>query len=207
MRLWPAIDGIASSAPPSMLTNCWVGDRPRAKRMSSNFTTLARLTPLRTETGHAGSRPQPSPPRQQQSESMPRRRIPQATRPSINGRILVYDPIGDTNAILLRAGITPQPLTRNADLASASLVIVGRKSFDADFLSLSETSGLENAVVNGLNLLVFEQTADEVLGLKLHEQSARRVFIASNDHRPTINRRAPRSMEPSNGTIAPDRMT
>lgn len=103
-------------------------------------------------------------------------------RPSAIGEILVYDTTGDTTATLAQAGISAQPLTRDADLDAATLVIVGRQSFEASLLQQAAASGLEEAVVNGLNLLVFEQTADEVMGLKLQEQSARRVFFASNDH-------------------------
>ena len=52
-----------------------------------------------------------------------------------------------------------------------------------------------------------KHSRSELAGSNASRSAGSVPFIASNDHRPTINRRAPTSMEPSNGTIAPDRMT
>jgi hypothetical protein len=102
---------------------------------------------------------------------------------TVAGKILLYDPLGDTAAMLSRAGVHTQPLTGDADLQTASLLIVGRKSYGPALLTLARRIGLERAVADGLNLLVLEQTAAKVLGLRLHEQSQRQVFVACPGHK------------------------
>jgi len=106
-------------------------------------------------------------------------------RPSVlpsNNRVLVFDPPGRTRAALVRAGIPYTPLTAASDLASAGLLIVGREAYGPVVLELARRIWLEAAVAAGLNLLVFEQSADTVFGLTLHEQSTRHVFPAAPGH-------------------------
>jgi hypothetical protein len=96
--------------------------------------------------------------------------------------VLVVDPAGETTSALKRAGVDVEPLGEKSDLKSASVLVVGKKAYSEGFLSLAKKLGLEQAVWDGLNVLVFEQTAGEVLGLKLEEQSTRHVFMAQPQH-------------------------
>jgi hypothetical protein len=109
--------------------------------------------------------------------------FPRLSPAAVAGKILLYDPLGDTAAMLSRAGIHAEPLTVNSDLRTAGLLIVGRKTYGPALLALARQIGLERAMAGGLNLLVFEQTAGEVLGLRLHEQSQRHVFMACPGHK------------------------
>jgi len=108
--------------------------------------------------------------------------FPPARRPPIRNGVLVYDPVGDTTNMLRRANVSHSPFTEDGKLAKAALLIAGRKCWDDEFLSLAKRTRLEEAVAKGLNLLVFEQTRPEVLGLKLTERSTRRAFIAWRGH-------------------------
>ena len=95
------------------------------------------------------------------------------------GRILVYDPGAETTAMLARAGVRAESLSSRSDLQSAALLVVGRRAYGAAFLDLARKLRVERAVASGLNLLVLEQTAPKVLGLRLHEQSQRQAFVSS----------------------------
>jgi hypothetical protein len=98
-------------------------------------------------------------------------------------RILLFDPVGDTAAVLRRGGVSWEPLTEKSDLKPDSLVVVGRKGYGEAFLSLAKKLSLEQAVVrDGVDLLVFEQTAGSPFGLQLEEVSARHVFRAADAH-------------------------
>ena len=109
---------------------------------------------------------------------------------SVTGPVLVYDPVGRTKAMLGRAGLACDAFTPDSNLARARLVVVGRESFDAAFVELAGKTKLEQAVADGLNLLVFEQTKP-LLGLTLKERSTRRAFIAWQGH-PALDGLAPR---------------
>ena len=117
-----------------------------------------------------------------ESESLSIEVFPAAAPARPEGQILVFDPVGRTTEMLESAGIPHQALTDASDLTRASLVVVGRESYGEAFADLARSVGLEDAVAGGLNLLIFEQTKGSPLGLRLHEQSARRVFVAQPDH-------------------------
>jgi len=108
--------------------------------------------------------------------------FPRPAPVKVNGQVLVFDPVGDTTKLLQRAGATAQPLQSNADLGAVSLLVVGRKAWGQQFLALAKQANLEQALQDGLNLLVLEQVAGAPFGLKLTEQSARQVFPAVSGH-------------------------
>ena len=108
--------------------------------------------------------------------------FPPARSATTSGKIVVFDPQGHTQRVLGRAGVAAEPLTAATDLSSVSLVVVGREAYGEAFVALAKRLKLEQAVAKGLNLLLFEQAPPGVLGLKLEEQSARRVFMAQPDH-------------------------
>ncbi len=107
----------------------------------------------------------------------PRRSAPPAVPP-----VLLHDPVGDTRAMLAKAGVATAPLTAGSDLSQAATVVVGRRAYDERFLALAKATGLEAAVRQGLRLVVFEQTGGQPCGLRLTETSTRDVFAAVPEH-------------------------
>ena len=108
--------------------------------------------------------------------------FPPARRPEVRSTVLVHDPEGETAAMLRKAGVDAEPLRETSELRRACMLIVGRDAYGPGFLTLARAIGLGRAVAEGLNLLVLEQAAGEVMGLKLEEQSARRVFVCTPTH-------------------------
>lgn len=108
--------------------------------------------------------------------------FPRPTATSVAGRVLVYDPVGETRKLLARAGVAAEPFGASTKLSGADLVIVGKKAYGKPFVELARQAGLDRAVTEGLNVVVFEQTAEDVFGLQLREQSARQVFVAQEKH-------------------------
>ena len=108
--------------------------------------------------------------------------FPRPKLESQDAKALVFGLSEETKKMLTMAGLEFAPLKEASNLQAARLVIVGKKSYGKDFLDLARRIQLEDAVRAGLNLLVMEQTVPEVFGLKLEEQSARRVFMADPGH-------------------------
>lgn len=98
------------------------------------------------------------------------------------GKVLVFDPVGETTKMLTRAGVAAESLGEQSDLRQAALVVVGKKSYGPEFRRLAAKLRLMHAIEEGLNLLVFEQVTPDVLGLKLTERSLRDVFTAEPGH-------------------------
>lgn len=99
--------------------------------------------------------------------------------PVAPGGVVLYDPAGDTAAMLRKAGVPFSPLAGNTELGSgAKLVIVGRRAWDAGFLAWAKAHDLESAIRAGLRLVVFAQTTAAPFGLKLTETSTRDSFVA-----------------------------
>ncbi|MCX7047029.1 MAG: hypothetical protein NTX50_16260, partial [Candidatus Sumerlaeota bacterium] len=107
---------------------------------------------------------------------------PQSATTPRRGKAIVYDPIGETTLMLAKAKFESEPLGAQTDLKQAVALIVGKKTYGPEFLALARKAGLAEAINGGLNLLIFEQTTSEVLGLRLKERSSREVFIAQADH-------------------------
>jgi beta-galactosidase len=108
--------------------------------------------------------------------------FPKASPIAAKGAILVYDTVGKTKDMLGKAGVTWQPLDEASDPTKAALIIVGRESYDDAFIALATKIHLEQAVAQGANLLVFEQSGGEPCGLRLEERSTRNVFVAEPGH-------------------------
>ena len=108
--------------------------------------------------------------------------FPAARKPSPHGAILVYDPCGETTRMLDRAKVKWAPLVAGSALRAARLVVVGKRCWGERFVTLAKRVRLEDAVAAGLNLLVLEQTARQVMGLELRERSTRKVFVSWPGH-------------------------
>lgn len=106
---------------------------------------------------------------------------PPRAAPAPSG-VLLYDPVGDTARMLVQAGVPWTGLGPAVDVSRASLLIVGRRSYDAAFVGLAKALDLEAAVRGGLRLLVFEQSSGSPFGLRLEETSTRQTFMAGSGH-------------------------
>ena len=75
---------------------------------------------------------------------------PPAAAPT--GKVLVFDPVGQTAKMLARAGVAAEPLGEQSDLRQAALVVVGKRAYGPEFRRLAAKLRLIRAVEKGLNL-------------------------------------------------------
>lgn len=96
------------------------------------------------------------------------------------GRIALFDPKGETGALLKRLGIQSEFVGANANLARYDLLIVGKGALTAE-----QPAPDIGRVVDGLKVLVFEQTSDVLekrFGFRVEEYGLRQVFARIPDH-------------------------
>lgn len=119
--------------------------------------------------------------------------------------LLLYDPVGDTGRMLQRAGARFTPLTAASQLPQESLLVVGRRAFDQGFLALAEQLHLDQAIRDGVRILVLEQTEGQPMGLRLEETSTRLAFAADPGHVALTNLQSPdwRDLRGQSDLIAP----
>jgi len=96
------------------------------------------------------------------------------------GRVALFDPKGETAALLRSLGIEATAIDAGADLAGFDLLVIGRHALTADGPApdLAPVRG-------GLRAIVFEQTRDVLerrLGFRVQEYGLRRVFPRVPDH-------------------------
>jgi beta-galactosidase len=108
--------------------------------------------------------------------------FPRPAAAATTGKVLVFDPLGETTKLLAHAGVAAAPLGEQSDLRQAALVVVGKRCYGPEFRRLAAKLRLMHAIDEGLNLLVFEQATPDVLGLRLTERSLRDVFVAEPGH-------------------------
>jgi len=102
---------------------------------------------------------------------------PPAFHPPGQGRVLIADSAGETRRLIERLGLRAVAITATIKLRPADRIVVGRKSWNAEFARLARKIGLDAAIANGARLLVFEQTAAaHPFGMDLVETSTRRAF-------------------------------
>ena len=100
-------------------------------------------------------------------------------------RVLLFDPVGDTNAMLREAGVTAGPM--GGSLTPEPLLIIGRHALEREeHRDRLAAAGFDDAVAQGLRVIVFEQAAAEwagsLLGLKLRRTATRHAFIRAPHH-------------------------
>ncbi len=106
--------------------------------------------------------------------------------PSVDGRdFVLFDPVGDTRAMLARLGLRPpEPPSQ---LTGRHRLIVGRRALGraADRSRLIE-AGFDQAVTDGMRVLIFEQAAEgwdgDLAGLRQKRLDTRRAFVRSPEH-------------------------
>jgi len=98
-------------------------------------------------------------------------------------RVYCFDPVGDTRAMLKKAGVKYLPLRSVARLKNKdALLVIGRRCLEKPANVKKLGTAFDEAVASGLRVLVFEQAAENVLGLKLQETSPRYTFIRAEGH-------------------------
>ena len=115
-----------------------------------------------------------------QSDSFRIEVVPAARASAVAGRIALFDPRGETGALLDRLGIRCQRVEASADLAAFDLLIVGKAALRPEAPAPAITR-----VHAGLRVLMFEQTADALeqrLGFRIAEYGLRQVFRRVPDH-------------------------
>ncbi|UCF16767.1 MAG: hypothetical protein JSW59_04745, partial [Phycisphaerales bacterium] len=103
---------------------------------------------------------------------------PKARR--VNAKIALFDPKGETAALLNAMDIPHKSVDADADLSAYEILIVGKSALTVDRAAPSITR-----VRDGLKVLVFEQTADVLekrFGFRTAEYGLRRVFGRVSDH-------------------------
>lgn len=101
-------------------------------------------------------------------------------RPQVRGRIALFDPLGETTALLRELRVECEPVGADANLAGYDALIVGKRALTPDGPA-PEITGVRE----GLCVLVFEQTAaalERRLGFRVQEYGLRDVFRWLPDH-------------------------
>jgi len=101
-------------------------------------------------------------------------------KPSVKGKVALFDPKGETARLLAAMGLRHQPVDAKADLAGYDVLIVGKGTLTADGPAPDVMR-----VRDGLRILVFEQTADAMekrLGFRVAEYGLRNAFRRVPDH-------------------------
>jgi beta-galactosidase len=98
-------------------------------------------------------------------------------------KVALFDPAGETAALLSRLGIVSQGVDAGADLAAHDVLIVGKAA-----LTLDGPAPDISRVREGLKVLIFEQTSEVLekrFGFRVQEYGLRQAFPRVPDH-PTI---------------------
>ncbi len=106
--------------------------------------------------------------------------LPRAADPRLEARVALFDPAGDTAALLEAMGVEAEPVEADADLHAYGVLIVGRGA-----LSPGGPAPDIGRVRDGLRVLMFEQTAQALekrLGFRVQEYGLRRVFPRVRQH-------------------------
>jgi len=106
--------------------------------------------------------------------------LPQPKDRPVNAKIAVFDPPGETAALLDRLGLQTESVGAEADLSGFDWLIVGKAA-----LRLDEPGPNLRLVPHGLKVVLFEQTAkvlEQRLGFRVVEYGLRQVFVRVPDH-------------------------
>ena len=124
----------------------------------------------------------------------------------VRPRIAVFDPKGETLALLNGMGAPCQPVSADADLSTFDLLVVGKAA-----LTVTGPAPDISRVRDGLRVVVFEQTSEVLekrFGFRVEEYGLRQVFPRVPDH-PLLGGLQPGNLRDWRGsaTILPRRLT
>ncbi len=97
-----------------------------------------------------------------------------------SGKIAVFDPQGETQAMLDSLGVRSESITAGTDLLAYDLLIVGKAA-----LTVGGAAPDISRVRDGLKVIVFEQTSEVLeqrFGFRVEEYGLRQVFPRIPDH-------------------------
>jgi len=103
--------------------------------------------------------------------------LPPVTAPA---KIALFDPKGETAALMARMGVRFQSITADADPSGSDLLIIGKAALTPDGPA-PDIAGVRN----GLRVIVFEQTSEALeqrLGFRVQQYGLRNVFPRVADH-------------------------
>jgi beta-galactosidase len=105
---------------------------------------------------------------------------PPPIEPKVSAKVALFDPKGETGALLAKLGITAQPVAADGDLSAYDVFIVGKSA-----LTVGGAAPEIGRVREGLKVLIFEQTSEVLekrFGFRAEEYGLRRVFARVPDH-------------------------
>jgi hypothetical protein len=106
--------------------------------------------------------------------------LPAPSRPTVGGKVALFDPKGETGKILAGLEVPYQKVDASADLSGYDVLIVGKEALTADGPGPDVSRMRE-----GLKVIVFEQTAkvlEQRFGFRVTEYGLRQVFPRVPDH-------------------------
>jgi len=107
-------------------------------------------------------------------------RLARAASSSAKGKIAVFDPNGETKALLKRMAVTSESVDAGSDLSPYDILIVGKSA-----LTLRGAAPDVRRVREGLKVILFEQTSEVLekrFGFRVEEYGLRQVFPRISDH-------------------------
>ncbi len=105
---------------------------------------------------------------------------PRAAEPRNQKKLALFDPGGETAAMLTRAGISATSIDAATDLSPFDVLFIGKKA-----LTLDGPAPSLSRVRDGLKVIVFEQTSavlEKRLGFRVEEYGLRQVWPRVPDH-------------------------
>jgi hypothetical protein len=131
--------------------------------------------------------------------------LPLPTTVQVGAKIALFDPKGETGALLNKLGVPCQSVEAGADLSTVDTLIVGKAA-----LTVAGPAPDIKRVRDGLKVIVFEQTADVLekrFGFRVAQYGLRQVFARVPDH-PLVARLAAQHLRDWRGeaTILPSRL-
>ena len=106
--------------------------------------------------------------------------IPRAANPEVATKIALFDPQGETAALLRSVGVACDAVDADADLSAYDLLVIGKQALTVD----GPAPDLSR-VPEGLRVIVFEQEIDALekrLGFRVVAYGLRNVFPRVPDH-------------------------
>lgn len=104
--------------------------------------------------------------------------FPELSPPTVKAPVALLDPVGRTAAVMTKAGVDTSSELR----PDTRLLVIGREALDKDTRSLLKNRRIMARVQDGLNVLVFEQTGQQLAGLPMDDPNCRAAFIRAPNH-------------------------
>jgi len=115
-----------------------------------------------------------------QTDVLPIDVLPFPAEVRTGARIALFDPKGETGALLSKLGVQSQPVEAGADLSAYDVLVLGKSA-----LTVEGPAPDLQRVRDGLKVVVFEQAADVLetrLGFRVAQYGLRQVFTRVLDH-------------------------